>query len=167
MFRNRRRSKASPEPQALNKNYQRTSGDIIAEFDEIYESSELRSDYRLKQKMIDQLKSKQSNFKSPQRVRLDQLERDIEISHKNSQVVSHEHENITQIRNSAYANDEVKTTLEKMKGRFDIVFNQDLPLKTKINKYVGEPLVFHLHKNRLFLQKINPEHKRPDPPTTQ
>lgn len=39
-------------------------------------------------------------------------------------------------------------------------------METKIRKYSGEPIVFHLHKNRLFLDKLTKKDK-PPPPTTK
>jgi hypothetical protein len=39
-------------------------------------------------------------------------------------------------------------------------------MDVKIKKYVGEPIVFHLHKNRLFLDKLTQKDK-PAPPSTR
>lgn len=72
MFRNRHRSRQQTlDPQPTQKTNNRTSGDIIAEFDEIFETSELKTEFRIKQKLIEQIKGNTSTFRSPQRARLD------------------------------------------------------------------------------------------------
>lgn len=50
--------------------------------------------------------------------------------------------------------DQIKSHQEKMSGRFDLMINPQLPIVTQINKFVTEPIAFHLHKNRLFLDKM-------------
>lgn len=45
-------------------------------------------------------------------------------------------------------------TLEKFKGRFDLIFNHNLPMQVKISKLVNDPIAFHLHKNGVFFKKI-------------
>ena len=37
---------------------------------------------------------------------------------------------------------------EKIAGRFDLKMNLNLPMTTKIFKLSGDPLAFHMHKNR-------------------
>jgi hypothetical protein len=53
-----------------------------------------------------------------------------------------------------------------MKGRFDIMFSKKLPMDVKIKRFVGEPIVYHLHKNRFFLDKLTQKDK-PEPPSTR
>jgi hypothetical protein len=55
---------------------------------------------------------------------------------------------VAQIRNKLMMFDEVKSTVEKLKGRFDLRINSELPMPKKINKLSIDPLAFHLHKNR-------------------
>jgi hypothetical protein len=50
--------------------------------------------------------------------------------------------------------DEVKATVEKLKGRFDLRINSHLSMPKKINKLSIDPLAFHLHKNRQFMRKL-------------
>ena len=49
---------------------------------------------------------------------------------------------------------ETKMTQEKLKGRFNLLINPKLPMETKISKFLNEPIAFHLHKNRLFFEKL-------------
>lgn len=58
-----------------------------------------------------------------------------------------------------YANDEVRSRNEKLNGRFNLMINPKLPIQTQINKFVTEPIAFHLHKNRLFLDKMAKKEK--------
>ena len=39
-------------------------------------------------------------------------------------------------------------------------------MNIKIKRFVGEPIIFHLHKNRLFLDKLA-EKDKPAPPSTK
>ena len=45
---------------------------------------------------------------------------------------------------------------EKLKGRFDVKVNYNLPMELKIDKFLYEPIAFHLHKNRLMFTKLEP-----------
>lgn len=58
-------------------------------------------------------------------------------------------------------NNKTKMNLEKLKGRFDLNINPDLPIQTKIHKFLNEPIAFYLHKSRLFLQKIETKDVKP------
>lgn len=64
---------------------------------------------------------------------------------------------VTEIRNKAHLNNLPKMTQEKLKGRFDLMINPNLPLEKKIHKFLNEPIVFHLHKSRLFFSKMEPK----------
>lgn len=93
---------------------------------------------------------------------------DIEAKLNRQRVEKHEFAetvNVTEIRNKVMMNNETKMTQEKLKGRFDLLINPDLPMETKIKKFLNEPIAFHLHKNRLFFQKI--ENKEEPPLTTK
>ena len=50
--------------------------------------------------------------------------------------------------------DEAAANKEKLMGQFSLKFNQDLPIVKKIEKYAQDAVVFHLHKNRNFINKI-------------
>jgi len=43
---------------------------------------------------------------------------------------------------------------EKFRGRFNLKMNDHLPMSLKITKLSGEPLAFHMHKNRQFVHKL-------------
>lgn len=58
------------------------------------------------------------------------------------------------VRNKAVLTDDRKRMLEKLKGRFDLRLNPHLPMGTKINMFSNEDVIFHLHKNRNFIEKI-------------
>jgi len=62
--------------------------------------------------------------------------------------------NIADVRNKAVLTDDRKKMLEKLKGRFDLRLNPQLPMGTKINMFSNEDVIFHLHKNRNFIEKI-------------
>lgn len=50
--------------------------------------------------------------------------------------------------------EEAKANYEKLKGRFKLKINHNLPMNKKIETYANEKIAFHLHKNRNFLHKI-------------
>jgi len=50
--------------------------------------------------------------------------------------------------------DEAAANKEKLMGQFSLKFNQALPIAKKIEKYAQDSVVFHLHKNRNFIKKI-------------
>lgn len=62
--------------------------------------------------------------------------------------------NVADVRNKAVLTDDRKMMLEKLKGRFDLRLNPHLPMGTKINMFSNEDVIFHLHKNRNFIEKI-------------
>ena len=41
-----------------------------------------------------------------------------------------------------------------MRGRFSLKISKDLPVAKKIEKYGQDNMIFHLHKRRNFLRKI-------------
>ena len=43
---------------------------------------------------------------------------------------------------------------EKFRGRFNLKMNDHLPMTVKIGKLSGDPLAFHMHKNRQFVHKL-------------
>lgn len=68
--------------------------------------------------------------------------------------------NFTELQNCLAIFDPVKQVNEKFKGRFNLKMNSQLPMSVKIRKLSGDPLAFHMHKNRQFvhkLQKKNPK----------
>ncbi len=71
-----------------------------------------------------------------------------------------EKNDVAQIRNKLMMFDEVKATVEKLKGRFDLRINSQLKMPSKINKLAIDPLAFHLHKNRQFMRKLQTEKKQ-------
>ena len=55
------------------------------------------------------------------------------------------------------------TNREKLKGKFKLLINHQLPMPKKIEKYANEPVVFYLHKCNNFIKKIHQHsetHKR-------
>ena len=42
----------------------------------------------------------------------------------------------------------------KLEGKFKLMINSQMPMVTKIQKYAMEPLAFHLHKKRDFLERL-------------
>jgi hypothetical protein len=62
--------------------------------------------------------------------------------------------NVADVRNKAVLTDDRKVMLEKLKGRFDLRLNPNLPMGTKIYMFSNEDVIFHLHKNRNFIEKI-------------
>lgn len=68
--------------------------------------------------------------------------------------VFNQQNNVAEVRNKLTLFDDVKSTVEKLKGRFDLRINSRLPMGTKINKFGMDPLAFHLHKNRQFIRKL-------------
>ena len=61
---------------------------------------------------------------------------------------------VTTLDNIAAGNDPVQSNKEKMRGKFSLKIGQELPVAKKIEKYGQDSMVFHLHKNRNFLRKI-------------
>lgn len=41
-----------------------------------------------------------------------------------------------------------------MKGRYEVNLSDKIPLKSKIIKFAFEPVAFHLHKKRDFLNRL-------------
>jgi hypothetical protein len=48
-----------------------------------------------------------------------------------------------------------------MKGRFDLLINPRLSFEKKILKFVEEPIAYHLHMNRHFIDKLTKKKKTP------
>lgn len=61
---------------------------------------------------------------------------------------------VVDVQNKVVLADNRKVMLEKLKGRFDLKLNQNLSMDTKINMFSNEGVIFHLHKNRNFIEKI-------------
>ena len=61
---------------------------------------------------------------------------------------------VTEITNKARAFEDASANQEKLKGRFNLRLNHGLPMAKKIEKYANEPVAFHLHKNRNFINKL-------------
>lgn len=74
--------------------------------------------------------------------------------------------NVADVRNKAVLTDDRKVMLEKLKGRFDLRLNHNLPMDTKINMFSNEDVIFHLHKNRNFIEKIQ-KPREEQKPTSQ
>ena len=56
--------------------------------------------------------------------------------------------------NQSLSHDEAKANYEKLKGRFRLRINHDLPMSKKIETYANEKVAFYLHKNRNFIHKL-------------
>lgn len=56
--------------------------------------------------------------------------------------------------NKAAAFDESQANREKLKGGFKLKISKHMKMPQKIEKYAQEPVVFHLHKKRNFIRKI-------------
>lgn len=56
--------------------------------------------------------------------------------------------------------DEARLAKEMFCGRFDVQINEILPLNTKVVQLSGDPLAFHMHKNRKFIDKLNERRKQ-------
>jgi hypothetical protein len=61
---------------------------------------------------------------------------------------------VTSLNNRAAENYPQQANKEKMRGRFQLRISSKLPEVKKIEKYAQDSMVFHLHKNRNFLRKI-------------
>lgn len=60
----------------------------------------------------------------------------------------------TELTNKAALFDDAQANKEKLKGKFSLRLNKNLTLAQQIERYAAEDIVFHLHKNRNFVEKI-------------
>jgi hypothetical protein len=51
--------------------------------------------------------------------------------------------------------DQKKTNIRKLKGNFNLTLNHRLPMPKKIEQFAVDPVSFHLHKQRNFINKID------------
>jgi hypothetical protein len=61
---------------------------------------------------------------------------------------------VTNVHNKAASMNEASAAKEKLKGKFSLRISKNLSISKKIEKYAQDSMVFHLHKNRNFLRKI-------------
>eukprot|EP00347_Sterkiella_histriomuscorum_P015162 403358083 len=61
---------------------------------------------------------------------------------------------VTDIYNQSLQHQEARSNYEKLKGRFRLRMNPNLPMNKKIETYANEKLTFYLHKNRNFIHKL-------------
>lgn len=62
--------------------------------------------------------------------------------------------NVTDVNNKAMLSDQRLANNEKIKGRFTVIINKNLPMQKQIEKFANEPVAFYLHKNRNFIEKL-------------
>jgi len=62
--------------------------------------------------------------------------------------------NVTDVTNKGSLIDPRLVNNEKLKGRFTLIINKDLPMKKQIEKFANEPVAYYLHKNRNFIEKL-------------
>ena len=72
--------------------------------------------------------------------------------------------NVTDVTNKSSLVDPRLMNNEKLKGRFTLIINKDLPMKKQIEKFANEPVAYYLHKNRNFIEKLE---SRKDKETTE
>jgi hypothetical protein len=63
-------------------------------------------------------------------------------------------QNVLDMDNKASTFDESAANREKLKGCFKLKISKHMKMPQKIEKYAQEPVVFHLHKKRNFIRKI-------------
>ena len=63
------------------------------------------------------------------------------------------------MHNKAATFNEASSNKEKLKGGFSLRISKNLSIDKKIEKYAQDSMVFHLHKNRNFLRKIELQEK--------
>jgi hypothetical protein len=130
----------------------KTEGDHLAVSDAIYERNDKKVEFMIKQRRL-KLKQGKPIVKSMAEQRMEGIEEQLEAD-RNLATQFKESVNVTEVHNKIVCNDENKMTQEKLKGRFDLLVNPKLPVHTRISKFLNEPIVFHLHKNGIFLKKI-------------
>lgn len=129
-----------------------TSGEVLAEFDDIFEQSEKRVDFRIKQNLVKQ-RQHMSQYTSPARLNLERIEQAVRSEFRSDR--QKRPEDVMEIKNKALLVNEAATQCEKMKGRFNLVINKKLPKQTQINRFSSEPIAFHLYKSRFFFEKLD------------
>ena len=128
------------------------AGDFIAVADSIYERQESKVKFQIKTRRLKQHQGKPV-VKTSTEQRMEEFEERIRKKTELSEDIS-EQINVTEIRNKIHLNVYNKMIQEKLKGRFDVKVNYNLPMELKIDKFLNEPIAFHLHKNRLMFTKL-------------
>lgn len=62
---------------------------------------------------------------------------------------------VTDITNKSLQHEESRSNYEKLKGRFKLRMNPNLPMSKKIETFANEKVAFYLHKNRNFIHKLD------------
>ena len=120
--------------------------------DGIYQRQGKKVDFIIKQRRLRIRQGKPESF-SIVYERIQDIEKSV-IADLNIKKQLSSLNSVADVRNKAVLTDNRKVMLEKLKGRFDLKLNQNLSMDTKINMFSNEGVIFHLHKNRNFIEKI-------------
>ena len=120
--------------------------------DGIYQRQSKKVDFIIKQRRLRIRQGKPESF-SIVYERIQDIEKSV-IADLNIKKQLSSLNSVADVRNKAVLTDNRKVMLEKLKGRFDLKLNQNLSMDTKINMFSNEGVIFHLHKNRNFIEKI-------------
>lgn len=120
--------------------------------DKIYERQTKKVDFIIKQRRL-WIKNGKTQDKTIAQEKIDLVEEEVAKNFRISQNMNTLN-NVTEIQNKAMMADEGKVLQEKLKGRFDLKINSKLPMETKISMFSNDHVIFHLHKNRNFIEKI-------------
>lgn len=141
------------------------AGDFIAVTDSIYERQESKVKFQIKTRRLKQHQGKPV-VKNATEQRFEEIEERIRKNTELNGDVA-DSMNVTEIRNKVHQNVYNKMIQEKFKGRFDVKINFNLPMELKIDKFLNEPIAFHLHKNRLMFTKLEPRSSDQQPLSTR
>lgn len=90
---------------------------------------------------------------------LEQLETRVAEGFLRNRLVDTQHQQVTDLRNKAALYSEALANKEKLAGDFSLRLNTNLKMHQKIEKYAQDSVIFFLHKNRNFVEKIQRQEK--------